>query len=256
VRAALQVVLRRDETRPEYAPKLLDLVSHEESLSKKALEDIVLQARAVVEYARLPLELMSFAMSVLERVMLFWLRNFTVGEYRLTTAQIQYNAFNGWNEEHTAQFLCFDPRLALVNHSCIPKAYLKFDGRTALLNCAYPIKALEQITICYIGRCCLSHFAVFKSLKMLILILSPFQPFYFTDFPLSTRLTLIDYRPRSACPGTTTATEGELPLRLSLREVRGRSCHRRQLTHIHIYAHVLRVARPCRQQTRHCQRRS
>jgi MYND finger len=68
VRAALQVVLRREEASPPYAPKLLDLVAHEESFDEKALEDIVLQARAVIEYARLPTELMSFVMAVLERV--------------------------------------------------------------------------------------------------------------------------------------------------------------------------------------------
>jgi hypothetical protein len=68
VRAALQVVLRRGETQPVNAPKLLDLVAHQDSFDQKALGDIALQARAIIEYARLPSELLSFAMGVLERV--------------------------------------------------------------------------------------------------------------------------------------------------------------------------------------------
>ena len=44
-----------------------------------------------------------------------------------------------------------DAGLAMVNHSCVPNAFVGFDGRTAVLRAERPIKEGEEITISYIG---------------------------------------------------------------------------------------------------------
>jgi SET domain-containing protein len=49
-----------------------------------------------------------------------------------------------------------DPGLAMVNHSCVPNAFIGFDRRTATLRAERPIEEGDEITISYIGR--LLHF--------------------------------------------------------------------------------------------------
>ncbi len=44
-----------------------------------------------------------------------------------------------------------DPALAMINHSCVPNAFIGFDKRTAVLRAARPIEEGEEITISYIG---------------------------------------------------------------------------------------------------------
>ena len=44
-----------------------------------------------------------------------------------------------------------DAGLAMVNHSCVPNAFVGFDGRTAVLRTERPIKEGKEITISYIG---------------------------------------------------------------------------------------------------------
>jgi SET and MYND domain-containing protein len=44
-----------------------------------------------------------------------------------------------------------DAGLAMVNHSCVPNAFIGFDKRTAILRTERPIKEGEEITISYIG---------------------------------------------------------------------------------------------------------
>jgi len=44
-----------------------------------------------------------------------------------------------------------DPALAMVNHSCVPNAFIGFDKRTAVLRAARAIEEGEEITISYIG---------------------------------------------------------------------------------------------------------
>ncbi len=46
--------------------------------------------------------------------------------------------------------LCFEPTLAIANHSCSPNAVVEFDRRTVVLRALNPIKAGKQIFISYI----------------------------------------------------------------------------------------------------------
>lgn len=47
-----------------------------------------------------------------------------------------------------------DAGLAMVNHSCVPNAFIGFDKRTAVLRAERDIRDGEEITISYIGRSC------------------------------------------------------------------------------------------------------
>ena len=46
--------------------------------------------------------------------------------------------------------ICFDPTLALANHSCTPNAFISFDGQRASLGALSNIKKDEQIFVTYI----------------------------------------------------------------------------------------------------------
>jgi SET and MYND domain-containing protein len=45
-----------------------------------------------------------------------------------------------------------DAGLAMVNHSCVPNAFIGFDRRTAVLRAERDIEEGEEITISYIGK--------------------------------------------------------------------------------------------------------
>ena len=45
-----------------------------------------------------------------------------------------------------------DAGLAMVNHSCVPNAFIGFDRRTAVLRAERDIEEGEEITISYIGE--------------------------------------------------------------------------------------------------------
>ena len=65
--------------------------------------------------------------------------------------QIQTNAFNRLDADTGMEGIFLDAGLAMVNHSCVPNAFVGFDGRTAVLRAERPIKEGEEITISYIG---------------------------------------------------------------------------------------------------------
>lgn len=44
------------------------------------------------------------------------------------------------------------PKLAMVNHSCVPNAAVSFSGRKAFLRAELPIKEGDEVTISYIGK--------------------------------------------------------------------------------------------------------
>jgi SET and MYND domain-containing protein len=48
--------------------------------------------------------------------------------------------------------LCFEPLIALANHSCTPNAAIVFDGRKIMLRALNPIKKGEQVFISYIDN--------------------------------------------------------------------------------------------------------
>lgn len=60
------------------------------------------------------------------------------------------NAFRATLPDDTPIGLCYEPTLALANHSCVPNAFIMFDGRGISLMALDPIKAGEQIFISYV----------------------------------------------------------------------------------------------------------
>lgn len=97
-------------------------------------KDFELQATAAVVYAGL-LE----GEEVLERA-------------RRVLCRIQTNAFNRHDADTGMAGLFLDAGLAMVNHSCVPNAFIGFEGRTATLRAERDIKEGEEITISYIGE--------------------------------------------------------------------------------------------------------
>lgn len=61
------------------------------------------------------------------------------------------NAFRATLADDTPVGLCFEPILALANHSCCPNAVVVFDGRSVALRALEQIKKGEQIFISYIS---------------------------------------------------------------------------------------------------------
>ena len=60
------------------------------------------------------------------------------------------NAFRATLADDTPVGLCFEPALALANHSCIPNAVVVFDGRSVALRASKVILKGEQVFISYI----------------------------------------------------------------------------------------------------------
>jgi len=60
------------------------------------------------------------------------------------------NAFRATLADDTPVGLCFEPTLALANHSCSPNAVVVFDGRSVALRALEPIAKGDQIYISYI----------------------------------------------------------------------------------------------------------
>jgi SET domain len=60
------------------------------------------------------------------------------------------NAFRATLADDTPIGLCFEPILALANHSCSPNAVVVFDGRSVALRALEPIVKGEQVFISYI----------------------------------------------------------------------------------------------------------
>ncbi|KAK4127142.1 SET domain-containing protein [Parathielavia appendiculata] len=79
------------------------------------------------------------------------------GEEVLTKAReilckIQTNAFNRLDADTGMGGIFLDAGLAMVNHSCVPNAFIGFDKRTAVLRAERPIQEGEEITISYIDN--------------------------------------------------------------------------------------------------------
>jgi SET domain len=60
------------------------------------------------------------------------------------------NAFRATLADDTPVGLCFEPILALANHSCSPNAVVVFDGRSVALRAMRVIRVGEQVFISYI----------------------------------------------------------------------------------------------------------
>lgn len=66
-------------------------------------------------------------------------------------SQIQTNAFHRYDADLGQVGIFLEPKLAMVNHSCIPNAMVQFVGRKAILRAEKPIKVDEEIEISYTG---------------------------------------------------------------------------------------------------------
>jgi hypothetical protein len=60
------------------------------------------------------------------------------------------NAFRATLPDDTPIGLCYEPTLAFANHSCIPNAFIMFDGRCISLVALDTIRADKQIFISYV----------------------------------------------------------------------------------------------------------
>ncbi|KAK0103308.1 hypothetical protein ONS95_005338 [Cadophora gregata] len=96
----------------------------------KRWEEIVLQARAGVEFTKAGAGRMEDAMR--------WLCVLSTNAFRITLP------------DNTPVGLCFSPTLARANHSCTPNAFIVFDSRNVSLRALRPIKKDEEIFISYI----------------------------------------------------------------------------------------------------------
>lgn len=66
--------------------------------------------------------------------------------------KIQTNAFNRLDADTGTAGIFLDPVLAMINHSCIPNAFVGFDKRTAMLRAERDIAVGEEIEISYCGK--------------------------------------------------------------------------------------------------------
>lgn len=70
----------------------------------------------------------------------------------LTACQLQVNSFNRLDVDSDESGIYINPALAMVNHSCVPNAFVQFVGRNAVLHAYQEIKESEEIEISYIGE--------------------------------------------------------------------------------------------------------
>ncbi|KAL2269747.1 hypothetical protein VTJ83DRAFT_1931 [Remersonia thermophila] len=73
-----------------------------------------------------------------------------LAQAREILCKIQTNAFNRSDADAGMGGIFLDPGLAMVNHSCVPNAFIGFDKRTATLRAERPIEEGQEITISYV----------------------------------------------------------------------------------------------------------
>ncbi|KAI1280066.1 hypothetical protein F5Y07DRAFT_22506 [Xylaria sp. FL0933] len=130
VRALVQVLLR-----PEMRAAVAEMEGHVDKFrreSGKLWADMELQAMAALHYlGREP-----NAQSLAEAIEIL--------------CKSQVNSFSRLDEDIGQTGLFMHPALAMVNHSCIPNAFVQFIGRKAVLHAYQEIKKDEEIEISYI----------------------------------------------------------------------------------------------------------
>lgn len=65
---------------------------------------------------------------------------------------MQVNSFNMADVDVGQSGLFLHSALAMVNHSCIPNAFVQFAGRRAILRAYRAIEKDEEVEISYIGK--------------------------------------------------------------------------------------------------------
>ncbi|KAJ2897869.1 uncharacterized protein MKZ38_004328 [Zalerion maritima] len=135
VRAALQVMLRWTEMKDLFE----GLEGHVKAFQGdgKPYADITVQALAVTEYAQLAGK---------DGWGVDWWAEVVKG----VLCKIQTNAFHRLDLDFGQDGIFLDPTLAMVNHSCVPNAFVYFMGRNACLKAERPIEKGEEVTISYI----------------------------------------------------------------------------------------------------------
>ncbi|KAH8675776.1 hypothetical protein BX600DRAFT_432329 [Xylariales sp. PMI_506] len=130
VRALVQMLLRGD-----MAATVAELESHGREFregDRKEWRDLELQALAALHY--------------LQRET----NPANVGVALEMLCKLQVNSFNREDEDVGQTGLFLNPALAMVNHSCIPNAFVQFIGRQAILRASQEIKQGEEVEISYI----------------------------------------------------------------------------------------------------------
>ncbi|KAI0894820.1 hypothetical protein F4806DRAFT_497521 [Annulohypoxylon nitens] len=129
VRALLQVLLR-----PDVRDAVFEMEGHEDAnrvAPGTRPFEMMLQVRLAVEWAGLELNEKNLSMGM------------------DATCKLQVNSFNRRDEDFGQGGMYVNAALAMVNHSCIPNAYVAFTGRKAILHAYQDIKEGEEITISY-----------------------------------------------------------------------------------------------------------
>ncbi|KAI8632248.1 SET domain-containing protein [Xylariaceae sp. FL1651] len=130
VRALVQVLLR-----PEMSAAMAEMEGHVDKFrreSGKLWADMELQAMAALHY----LGRDTNAKSLSEAIEVL--------------CKLQVNSFNRLDDDVGQTGLFMNPALAMVNHSCIPNAFVQFVGRQAVLHAYEEIKKDEEVEISYI----------------------------------------------------------------------------------------------------------
>ncbi|KAI0600882.1 hypothetical protein F4775DRAFT_607961 [Biscogniauxia sp. FL1348] len=131
VRALLQVLLLRPELR---AAVVGELEGHVDAFRRDAAvwRDMEVQALGALHYAGAETtpQTLAGAIEIL--------------------CKLQVNSFNRLDADIGQTGLFLSPALAMVNHSCVPNAFVQFIGRKAVLHANQEIKKDEEIFISYI----------------------------------------------------------------------------------------------------------
>ncbi|KAI1075802.1 hypothetical protein F5B20DRAFT_373904 [Whalleya microplaca] len=133
VRALVQALLR-----PDVLAALAELEGHVEraraAVDRKAWADMELQAMAALHYMGRELSPRNVAGAV------------------EILCKLQVNAFNRLDVDGGQTGMSIHPTLSMVNHSCVPNAFVQCVGRNAVLHAYQEIKEGEEIEITYIGH--------------------------------------------------------------------------------------------------------
>ncbi|XXG93881.1 hypothetical protein Hte_000130 [Hypoxylon texense] len=140
VRALVQVLAR-----PEMAAAVAELEGHLERARTPGSDhsdwtDLVLQAQAALHYLGRP----GSSNNVTEAIDII--------------CKLNVNSFNRQDEDVHETGIYINPALAMVNHSCLPNAFVELVGRKAVLHAYRAIKEGEEIEISYIGKFASSPF--------------------------------------------------------------------------------------------------
>ena len=65
---------------------------------------------------------------------------------------MKINSFNRKDEDVGDSGIFLHPALSMLNHSCLPNAFVQFYGRQAILRANQAIKQGEVVEISYIGE--------------------------------------------------------------------------------------------------------